>query len=311
MNKAAVIGHPIAHSLSPVLHNAAYRALGLDWQYSAFDIIPDGLSAFLSEKLVQCDDWVGFSVTMPLKPFIVPWLEGADVLNAGAQVLISPAVVATGVANTIYRGHRGLSIPTGAAGSPLEPPLSSQLLADEATLYADNTDVYGIVAALREVLRHGPVEDIAILGSGATAASALAAAKELGASKIAVFARNSDSLSTLSKAADRLGISIIEKEITEAAKELSEYDAVISTLPKYAADPIALGLTQSGGVLLDVVYDPYPTDLVATWSALGGAIVGGERMLLHQAARQVELMTGTAAPRNAMDAALKAALFSS
>jgi len=278
---AAVLGHPIAHSLSPTLHNAAYQALGLDdWHYDAIDIEPAGLPELLTEKLLKRDDWMGFSVTMPLKPEIVPWLLSRDVQDIGADIAISPLVTATGAANTLFRNK-------------------------SKCLCAENTDVYGIIAALREVVRHGPIEEIAILGAGATAASALAAAQKLGAQQIVVYTRpGSASLPTLREVATRLGVTFLERELAATASELATYDAVVSTMPKHAADSIAADLKQVGGVLLDVVYDPRPTELQSTWSALGGAIVGGERMLLHQAARQVELMTGQPAPLKAMDDAL-------
>ncbi|MDR2703543.1 MAG: shikimate dehydrogenase [Cellulomonadaceae bacterium] len=306
MKYAAVLGHPIAHSLSPILHNAAYQALGLDWQYTAIDVEPADLPTLLAEKLLGRDDWAGFSVTMPLKPEIVPWLTSGQVQKTGAQAEISPLVTATGAANTLVKIPKD----TGLAGH-------------QTRLLAENTDVAGIVEALREVIRHGPVEKIAILGSGATAASALAAAMELGAELVAVYARPSDSQKQLREVAARLGITeqkihaakaiyrnteLVERDLAEAAKELPDFDAVISTMPKHAADAIAANLTHVGGALLDVVYDPRPTDLLAAWSALGGAIVGGERMLLHQAARQVELMTDCPAPIAAMDVALQASL---
>ena len=285
MRRAAVIGHPIAHSLSPVLHNAAYRALGLDWEYSARSVLPTDLAMFLADTILRDDSWVGFSVTMPLKSQILSWLLANGGLGAGSEEAISPFVAATGIANTLYRS-----------------PVTSELR-------VANTDIHGIVTALREVIRHGPIEEIAILGNGATAASALAAALELGADTIAVYSRESDAPFALRAAAERLGVGIIEKPLSQAAVELAAYDAVISTMPKHAADLIDAQLTQQpNGALLDVVYDPSPTALVATWSALGGGFVGGERMLLHQAARQVELMTGLPAPLAAMDAALARAL---
>ena len=283
---AAVLGHPIGHSLSPALHNAAYQELGLDWRYEAIDVTPPDLAALLKERLLNSAEWAGFSVTMPLKSEIVPWLNSLTVKQSGAKVEIATLVTATGAANTIVKQR-------------------SQTLA----LLAENTDVYGIIAALREVIRHGPIEEIAILGAGATAASALAAAKELGANKIVIYTRESSSRQAIREVANRLGTNIIERNITVAAKELPEFDAVISTMPKHAADNIAANLQQQpNGALLDVVYDPSPTDIQAAWSALGGAIVGGERMLLHQAARQVELMTGQKPPIQAMEKALAAAL---
>ena len=91
---------------------------------------------------------------------------------------------------------------------------------------------------------------------------------------------------------------------------LAAADVVVSTLPPLAADPIALALdgVAVGGVLLDCVYDPRPTALGVAWVAARGVVVGGERLLLHQAAEQVRLMTGRTAPLAEMDAALTEAL---
>lgn len=274
--RAAVLGHPISHSLSPVLHNAAYAALGLDgWTYDAIDTtIPQ-----LPDVLAELDEsWAGLSLTMPLKFAVLPLVDA-----------LSDTVVATGVANTVVVDND-----TDPAGL--------------ARLVAHNTDVAGIVAAIREVLRHGPVESAAVLGNGATAASTLAALQRLGCNDVVVYARTQDDPAPLQAAADRLGVRIEARSLDIAASELAGYDVVVSTMPAHAGDPIAAALTEAGGVLLDVIYDPNPTDLIATWSALGGAIVTGERMLLHQAAKQVELMTGHPAPLPAMDAALQAAL---
>lgn len=292
--RAAVLGHPIAHSLSPVLHRAAYAALGLDgWTYDAIDVTAEQLPAFIAGL---DGTWVGLSLTMPLKRAIIPLVDRTDA-----------TVKQTGVANTVL------------------------FISDRR--YAFNTDVYGIQAAIREVIRHGPIENAAILGNGATAVSALAAlsldfqeltgvteTRGLSCKDITVFARAQDDPEDFLAAADRLGISVTRKSLDDAAAALPEYDVVISTMPAHAADRIAAELSAAGGLLLDVIYDPRPTDLQAAWSALGGAIVGGERMLLHQAEAQVGIF---GADRNdpaetqaywdgvalrAMDQALQAAL---
>ena len=336
LKRAAVLGHPVSHSLSPVLHNAAYQALGLDgWKYTAIDVTPDQLPALLDETLLESDEWAGFSVTMPLKTYVVPWLETAAARGL-ATIHVDPLVTATGSANTIVM-RAGPAIFASTHPPVVEAVAKQPGL--ETTIAACNTDVAGVVAALREVIRHGPVERFAIIGSGATACSVLAAAQLLGANEVTVFAREAPDQATLRAVAGRLGIAVVERDLADAAAELHEFDAVVSTLPAHAADQIAadliareeavgtaakiagqarndelLGaLNHALGALLDVVYDPRPTELMAAWSALGGAalggaVLGGERMLLHQAAAQVELMTGLPAPLAAMDAALHSSL---
>jgi len=277
--RAAVLGHPVAHSLSPVLHTAAYRALGLDgWEYGVHDVTEEALKGFLG-GLDQ--SWAGLSLTMPLKQVVIPQLDHVE-----------PLAQAVGAVNTVLFSR------TGTIGT--------------------NTDVHGIVAALREGLGTARVSDAVILGGGATAASALAAVAELGCPSARVFVRSLDRIGPLREAVARMGVSpsfeVFDDEATTSA--LAAADAVVSTMPKHAADGWATLLAdrtaRSGvpprGVLLDVVYDPRPTALQSAWTRRGGRAVGGERMLLHQAAEQVRLMTGSTAPLEAMDRALQAAL---
>lgn len=281
--QAAVLGHPVAHSLSPVLHTAAYRALGLaDWEYGVHDVTEETLPGFLRGL---GPDWTGLSLTMPLKQAVIPLLDHVE-----------PLAEAVGAVNTVlFATVRGRAVTTGT-----------------------NTDVHGIVRALREGLGDRAVADAVVLGGGATAASALAALAELGCAAPRVFVRSLERIGPLRAAVARMGVrpsfEVFDDQATTSA--LVDADAVVSTMPKYAADawapPLADLVANTGapphGVLLDVVYEPRPTALQSAWAGLGAAAVGGERMLLHQAAEQVRLMTGRAAPLGVMDEALRAAL---
>lgn len=289
--RAAVLGHPVAHSLSPVLHTAAYRALGLDgWQYGVHDVTEGALQGFLRDV---DGGWAGLSLTMPLKQVVIPLLDHVD-----------PLAEAVGAVNTVLFSAVG-----GAAGRAGRGAV---------TTTGTNTDVHGIVAALREGLGARGVADAVILGGGATSASALAAVAELGCVSPRVFVRSLDRIGPLREAVARMGVSPSFEVFDEGAttSALANADAVVSTTPKFAADQWAPLLTElltaagqkPRGVLLDVVYDPRPTALQSAWAALGADAVGGERMLLHQAAEQVRLMTGRPAPLAAMDEALRAAL---
>ncbi|MFD7026165.1 shikimate dehydrogenase [Promicromonospora sukumoe] len=300
--RAAVLGHPVAHSLSPVLHTAAYRALGLEgWKYGVHDVTEETLAGFLGD-IVLADagrapgqDWAGLSLTMPLKQAVIPLLDHVE-----------PLAAAVGAVNTVLFAAVG-----GGAGRQ-----------GTVTTTGSNTDVHGIVAALREGLGTAPgerpVAEAVVLGGGATAASALAALAELGCPSARVFVRSLDRIGPLREAVARMGVSPSFEVFDDAATTtaLVRADAVVSTTPKYATDIWAKLLTDGAatsadaphGVLLDVVYDPRPTALQSAWTALGAPAVGGERMLLHQAAEQVRLMTGRAAPLEAMDQALRSAL---
>ncbi|GAA1409308.1 shikimate dehydrogenase [Oerskovia paurometabola] len=281
VRRAAVLGHPVAHSLSPVLHSAAYRALGLDgWEYSAVDVTEEELASFV-EGLDE--SWAGLSLTMPLKQVVLPLLDHVE-----------PLAGVVGAVNTV------LFQPTGSG----------------RTLVGANTDVHGLVAALREGLGDRPVGSAMVLGAGATAASTLAALAELGCTAPTVLVRSLGRTGGLQRAAHRMGVAPRFAVLDPASPLVAQADVVVSTLPSRAADPVADALTvqsaagASGprGVLLDVVYDPRPTALSRAWADAGATVVGGERMLLHQAAEQVRLMTGRVAPLAAMAEALEAAL---
>ena len=283
--RAAVLGHPIAHSLSPVLHRAAYAALGLDWAYDAVDVTTDQLPAFVRDL---DDSWAGLSLTMPLKQAVIPLLDHVE-----------PLAEVVGVVNTVVV-QRGGARPT---------------------LVGANTDVHGIAAALneggpeRQRPGAGPAatRHAVVLGAGATAASALAGLAELGIVTSTVLARAIARAGAIMRAAHRMGVDATVRTMApldRTVDALARADVVVSTLPPGAADEIAPGLDAGTvrGVLLDCAYTPRPTALVAAWRAAGGSAVTGERMLLHQAGEQVRLMTGSPAPLAAMDTALTAAL---
>lgn len=265
LGRAAVLGRPIAHSLSPVLHRAAYRALALDWRYDAIECGADELARVLAER----SDWAGFSCTMPLKHAV---LAVADEVRPSAE--------SVGAGNTL--------LPRPGGG-----------------WIAENTDVTGIVAALSEQRVHP--SRVVVLGAGGTAQAALAALALQGVRHCAVLVRDPARTVALAKTAAQVGVTFDVGVLGASEVALAAADLVISTLPRGAADALAAFAWTPGQCLLDVVYDPWPTPLAAAVQAAGGTVVSGARMLLHQAAAQVELMTGRPAPVEAMRAALAAA----
>lgn len=267
--KAAVLGSPISHSLSPALHNAAYAALGLDdWTYTAIECAEAGLPSLLASR---DSGWAGLSLTMPLKRAVLPLLDRVDELAA-----------VTGAANTVvFRG--GVKI-------------------------GYNTDVAGIVTALREA---GDVAGpVTILGGGATACSALAAVREFGLAEVNVAVRDPARAAGLLAVADKLGVHVHLRAFGENGP--GGQRTLISTLPAGAADGYAQAIRAdpkiAPGMLLDVVYAPWPTPLAEAAADAGALVAGGFEMLLHQAAGQVALMTGLTAPVAAMRAGGQAEL---
>lgn len=250
--RCAVLGSPIRHSLSPVLHRAAYAALGLDWAYDAVEVTEDRLPGFLAGL---DPTWRGLSLTMPLKRAVLPLLDE-----------VSEPAASAGAANTVVLGPG-------------------------RRLLGDNTDVPGAAAALRERYS-GPVEAVVVLGGGATAASVLLATADLGCTRAHLLVR------TPARAAETLAAVARHRrgmEVTVSAldAEVPSADVVVSTVPVAAQDPALVQrvLAAVSGAAFDVVYDPWPSPLLA--AAQGRlALVHGLDLLAHQAALQVRLMTG-------------------
>jgi shikimate dehydrogenase len=262
-----VWGSPIEHSLSPVLHEAAYRALGLtDWSYERRDVDERGFAAAFAGL---GPEWRGLSLTMPLK----------EVAATVAQTLGGTARE-TGAVNTLVR--------EGEAWT------------------GHNTDVHGIVAALAEVGCTRP-ETAIVVGSGATARSALRALEECGVHAVTLMVRGAPRPATMDQA-QRAGIAVT----VVGLGEWSPADVVISTVPPEAVPVDRLPASGSPtGTVLDVVYGGGRTPLQEAAARQGWQLAAGTSMLLHQAVRQVELMTGCPGPVEAMRTALALALQSS
>lgn len=263
--KAAVLGSPIAHSRSPQLHLAAYRALGLpDWTYERIECtdaqLPDLVRGLGPE-------WVGLSVTMPGK---FAALRFADTRTGTADLV--------GSANTLLRTDAGWR--------------------------ADNTDVDGVAGALATTHRD-PAGEVVVVGAGGTARAVVVAVAKLGARRITIVARDPAKAESLLALASAVGAQSVWRPFDDpkVPDDVAAASAVVSTVP---ADVAAahVGSLRHAPVLLDVVYDPWPTPLAAAVAAAGGTVINGLQMLLYQAFAQVEQFTGLPAPKEAMAAAL-------
>ena len=259
--RAAVLGKPIAHSLSPVLHRAAYEELGLtDWSYDRFELDEAALPGFVEGR---GPEWAGLSVTMPLKRAVIPLLDGISETAASVETV-----------NTV-------------------------LFTEDGRRLGDNTDIPGMVAALRE---RGieQVDSAAILGAGATASSALAALARICTGEVVAYVRSEARAAEMRQWGERLDVEVRTADWADAAEALRA-PLVIATTPAGATDALAHAVPERPAALFDVLYDPWPTELAARWSMIGGAVVGGLDLLVHQAVLQVELMTGLGpAPVEAM-----------
>ena len=276
MTWAAVIGSPIEHSLSPVIHRAAWAQLGIDgWEYRRLEQDADSLPPFIGGLGGDC---AGLSVTMPCKQAVMPLLDAID-----------PLASAVGAVNTV--------VP------------SSGVLA------GFNTDVTGIASAIRRACSQAdralPTSAV-VLGARATASSALAALGELGIVTSTVATRRFGGPGSVVAASSRLGVSIDQvlwSDRDAVLRAVSGADLVISTLPAGVADPLAEHMTvREGQILLDVVYSPRETALRSAFERNGGIVAEGTDMLVFQAAAQVQLMTGRTPKTDVMRGALEAEL---
>jgi shikimate dehydrogenase len=266
--RAAVLGSPVAHSLSPVLHSAAYAALGLDgWHYDAHECGEAGLARFVDGL---GPEWAGLSLTMPLKRVAL------DVARD-----VSPLATAVGAANTL--------VLTGGRR------------------HADNTDVAGVVASLRGAPPGGRAVVLGAGGTAQATLAALRALG-IGDITVLVrsTARAGELRATADRLGVTPEITDGLLEPGRARAALADADVVVSTLPRGAAD--GLTGVRPGAVVLDVLYAPWPTAFAAAAEAAGARVVSGLEMLLHQAVAQVELMTGLTPPVTVMRDALDAAV---
>lgn len=257
MRRCGVLGDPVAHSLSPTLHRAGYAELDLDWSYDAHRVVEGGLGEFVAGL---DGSWRGLSLTMPLK---------REALAIADQV--SQRAERAGAANT--------------------------LVIESGALRADNTDIPGAVAAIRE--RHPTtINRAVILGGGATAASLLLSLAELGCAVVELRVRNpATAVATLEVASGvPLEVSVSDLDAPPAGGA----DLLASTIPASAQSAAVLALVETTTAVFDVIYDPWPTPLVAHATASGVVVIGGLDLLAHQAALQFEQFTGVPAPLDVM-----------
>jgi shikimate dehydrogenase len=267
---AAVLGQPIAHSLSPVLHQAGYRVRGLtQWSYAAHEVGADGLAAFVAGL---DGSWRGLSLTMPLKEAA---LGVADSVGETARL--------TRAVNTLVRRK-------------------------DLGWEAHNTDIAGIVRAL-EGVDHGGAATIIGSGATARSAAAAVAALGVadvvvaarnpqtaaGVVEVLTSSGTTGRAVALEHWADvptRLVVSTVPREASYAVGELLH----------------ETGSRFAGATLLDVIYQDWPTPLARDANRVGMHLVNGLDMLVHQAAEQFDLFTGKRAPLEEMFAAGREAL---
>lgn len=258
---AAVIGSPVRHSLSPALHNAAFRTLGLDWVFVAFEVAPDATAAAIAA--VRALGLGGLSVTMPHKDGV-----------ARAVDRLSPDAEALGAVNCV--------VPDGPV------------------LVGENTDGVGFLDSLRLDLGVDPAGmRCVVLGAGGAARAVIRALAGAGVAEVVVVNRTTgkgEAAATLAGSAGRIG----PPEAASDAGLVVNATPVGMTGPASPLPGVTLG---AGQLVVDLLYEPQVTPLLAAAAANGATVANGLGMLVHQAAHAFTLWTGQAAPVAAMAAA--------
>ena len=238
--KAAILGNPVDHSLSPTLHKAAYKFLGIQWTYERFNLEPKKFEDFvISQK-----DYSGFSVTMPLKDLAFEFAQKHDDYS-----------ILTKACNTLVREDNG-------------------------NWSGFNTDVSGFISILSPVIE--VVGTACVIGSGATARSAIAALSHLGYKNVAIAARRPEAIRELSTYFPDISFSLENIENPKA-------EILISTVPAGASDFVTL--SSDTKVFFDVIYAPWPTRLASSAITQNCQVFSGLHLLAAQAVEQVILMT--------------------
>ncbi len=237
-----------------MLHRAAYAELGLDWSYDAHEVSEEDLPGFLTGL---DESWRGLSLTMPLKRAVMPLLDE-----------VSRTAQEAGGANTV--------------------------VLDRGRLLGDNTDVPGVVNALRE--RGSSPQSALVLGGGATAASVLLGLADLGCAQATLLVRDPPRAAETIEAVHRHPtpplVTVARLADLDAGRIGGDVDLLVSTVPVEAQVPAVLAAAARARTVFEVVYDPWPTPLAAAAIELGRTVVDGLDLLAHQAVLQVALMTG-------------------
>jgi shikimate dehydrogenase len=264
----ALFGHPIRHSLSPRIHNAALQVHGLDLVYLAFDVRPEELPAAISG--IRALGIRGANLTVPHKEAALALLDEVD-----------PLAARVGAVNTVVNG--------------------------DGQLMGYNTDIFGFSAALRTVMPEGAKgRDCLVIGAGGAARAVVAALVEDGAATVYVNNRSYERAAALCTAAASWGATKCLPSRAEALREVAFSAALIVNATPLGLEgsvkhlPLPVDTVHSGHVVVDLAYGLGPTVLVQASRSRGAAAVDGREMLVMQAALAYRLWTGLEAPIQAM-----------
>ncbi len=267
-----LIGHPVEHSVSPQMHNSAFRSLGLNYVYLAFDVVEDALE--IAVKGLKALRAVGFNVTIPHKIRVMRLL---DELDESAE--------RAGAVNTVVN--------------------------ERGALKGYNTDVYGIERALRR-FRLPSSEQAMIIGAGGAARASIIALLNLGFEKILIANRTLKKAQSLADWIKSMGFSADACSLEEGRRRAESCKLIVNATPigmhpNVNETPLSRDEIPSDSIILDLVYNPPRTKLLEEAEKAGARVVSGIEVLVYQGAESFKLWTGREAPIEVMrEAALKA-----
>lgn len=282
MRRLAVIGYPIGHSISPAMQQAALDSLGIEAEYVKIEVAPGDLATFVQE--LRAGDWGGINVTVPHKQAIVPLLDS-----------LSEEAAAIGAVNTV--------------------------VVDGSRLRGHNTDASGFKRAIRDDAGFDPAgRNVCLLGAGGAARAVLWSLCESRARRVLIVNRTVERAKSLLDAASRwndwaeLEVDLLPSTWGEWSDTLAACDLVVNTtsVGLHRSDtPLPASAIPDGATVMDLIYNPRPTRLLAE-SMPRLRTIDGLPMLVYQGAAAFELWTGLSAPVGVMfEAAERARIESS
>ncbi|MBD2120027.1 shikimate dehydrogenase [Trichocoleus sp. FACHB-262] len=271
-----VIGDPIKHSLSPVMHNAAIAALGLDYVYVALPVAPSDLATAIAG--FAAIDLRGFSITIPHKQAIIPLLNQ-----------VSDVAQAIGAVNTVWCTEQGWS--------------------------GTNTDVIGFLAPLKTYDRDWSQTTAVILGNGGAARAVVAGCAQLGCAAVKVVGRDRQKLAAFQQSwvNSPIPVELSIHTWEELPSLLPDAGLLVNSTPigmhphdqaSPLEDAIATQIAQ-GAIAYDLIYTPSPTRFLRQAQQQGAIAIDGLEMLVQQGAAALELWVGQSAPVEVMRQALR------
>ncbi len=276
---AGIFGYPIGHSISPAIHNAAFRRFGIDAVYEAWETTPDRLAAGVSA--LRGEKRLGGNVTVPHKQAVIEHLDEVDDLAARI-----------GAVNTI--------------------------VSQNGRLTGFNTDALGFINSLRSEAGMSVAGlEVVLIGAGGAARAAAYALADEGVGELAIANRTAERAESLADEVGRTGVAasafgIADSQLFSACERA---DLIVNSTsvgmlrgPAEGRSPIPASVISSGSVVYDMVYNPSDTPLLLDAAKAGARVVGGLPMLVYQGAAAWTRWTGREAPVEVMFAAAKEAL---